>query len=94
MAAVRTAELDRQISLAMNNPKPHEDHTIKQVVILAAGLDTRAWRLSWAHAVTVYELDTPAMLSFKAQMLADHCSMPDGIKRVPLAVDLTDLQGD
>ena len=32
---------------------------IEQAVILAAGLDARAWRLPWVHGSTVYEIDQP-----------------------------------
>ena len=32
---------------------------VHQVVILAAGLDSRAWRLPWPDGITVYELDQP-----------------------------------
>ncbi|OBA81174.1 SAM-dependent methyltransferase [Mycobacterium sp. 1164966.3] len=45
---------------------------ISQVVILAAGLDSRAWRLPWPDGVTVYELDQPRVLEFKASALAEH----------------------
>jgi methyltransferase (TIGR00027 family) len=34
-------------------------HGIRQVVLLAAGLDTRAYRLSWPRGAHVYELDLP-----------------------------------
>jgi len=44
---------------------------IRQVVILAAGLDTRAFRLDWPDDVTVYEVDAPLVLSFKEKVLAD-----------------------
>jgi methyltransferase (TIGR00027 family) len=44
---------------------------VVQAVILAAGLDARAWRLPWAHDSVVYEIDQPKVLAFKAQTLAD-----------------------
>jgi methyltransferase (TIGR00027 family) len=44
---------------------------IRQVVILAAGLDTRAFRLEWPAGMTVYEVDAPLVLSFKEQVLGD-----------------------
>lgn len=44
---------------------------VRQVVILAAGLDTRAFRLEWPDDVTVYEVDAPLVLSFKEKVLAD-----------------------
>ena len=42
---------------------------VRQAVILAAGLDARAWRLDWPQATTVYELDQPKVLEFKAATL-------------------------
>ncbi|OBF93336.1 SAM-dependent methyltransferase [Mycobacterium sp. 852002-51163_SCH5372311] len=49
---------------------------ISQAVILAAGLDSRAWRLAWPAGVTVYELDQPRVLEFKASTLAEHGAQP------------------
>ena len=43
----------------------------KQVVILAAGMDARAYRLDWPDGTTVYELDQPAVIAAKADLLAD-----------------------
>src|ERR1700728_911410 len=45
---------------------------IRQAVILAAGLDARSWRLPWPAGRTVYELDQPRVLDFKAATLAEH----------------------
>ncbi|CAN5815344.1 class I SAM-dependent methyltransferase [soil metagenome] len=42
---------------------------ITQAVILAAGLDARAWRLDWPTGSVVYELDQPKVLEFKAATL-------------------------
>jgi methyltransferase (TIGR00027 family) len=42
---------------------------VRQVVLLAAGLDSRSWRLPWPDGVTVYELDQPRVLDFKARAL-------------------------
>jgi methyltransferase (TIGR00027 family) len=42
---------------------------IRQVVILAAGLDARAWRLPWVSDTVVYEIDQPKVLEFKAETL-------------------------
>jgi hypothetical protein len=38
----------------------------------AAGLDARSWRLPWPDGVTVYELDQPKVLDFKASTLDEH----------------------
>lgn len=43
----------------------------KQVVILGAGLDTRVYRLAWSPGTTVYEVDCPEVLHYKAQVLQD-----------------------
>ena len=44
---------------------------IGQAVILAAGLDCRAYRLEWPANATVYEVDQPKVLDFKARVLAE-----------------------
>ena len=49
---------------------------LDQVVILAAGLDSRAWRLPWISATTVYEIDQPKVLEFKSDVLARHRARP------------------
>ncbi|HEY7051836.1 MAG TPA: class I SAM-dependent methyltransferase [Mycobacterium sp.] len=43
---------------------------ISQHVILAAGLDSRAYRLDWPAGTVVYEIDMPAVLEYKAATLA------------------------
>jgi methyltransferase (TIGR00027 family) len=60
---------------------------IRQVVILAAGLDSRAWRLAWPDGITVYELDQPRVLEFKASTLAEEGAQP-ACNRVAVPVDL------
>jgi methyltransferase (TIGR00027 family) len=60
---------------------------IRQAVILAAGLDSRSWRLPWPDGVTVYELDQPKVLEFKASTLAEHGAEP-ACHRVAIPVDL------
>jgi len=45
---------------------------IRQVVILASGLDSRAYRLQWPARTTVYELDQPMVLEYKAATLDQH----------------------
>ncbi len=39
---------------------------IRQIVILASGLDSRAYRLDWPAGTTVYEIDQPKVLEYKA----------------------------
>ena len=43
---------------------------IRQVVLLASGLDTRPYRLWWPQGTTVYELDQPAVIDFKSDVLS------------------------
>ena len=49
---------------------------IQQVVILAAGLDARAYRLPCLSGVLVYEIDQPAVHDFKASVLKGHGAAP------------------
>ncbi|MEE3066916.1 MAG: class I SAM-dependent methyltransferase [Actinomycetota bacterium] len=58
---------------------------IRQAVIVAAGLDSRAYRLDWPAATTVYEIDLPKVLEYKAETLAG--STPVAVRR-PVPVDL------
>ncbi|MFJ8165344.1 class I SAM-dependent methyltransferase [Streptomyces sp. NPDC096136] len=80
--AIRTTYLDRQIVRTV------QEHGIRQVVFLAAGMDTRFYRLPWPDGVSVYELDRPALLEAKAEMLAGE-PQPAGRTRVAVPVDLT-----
>ncbi|MEV7535875.1 class I SAM-dependent methyltransferase [Streptomyces hydrogenans] len=80
--AIRTTYLDRAIVRAVR------ERGIRQVVFLAAGMDTRFHRLPWPDGVTVYELDRPALLEAKAGMLRDE-PLPAGRTRVAVPVDLT-----
>lgn len=78
--AVRTAFFDEFFLAAANDG-------VRQVVILAAGLDARAWRLPWPDGTTVYELDQPKVLEFKSSTLREHGSAP-AARLVNVAVDL------
>ena len=49
---------------------------LDQVVILASGLDSRAWRLPWISETVVYEIDQPKVLEFKARVLEQHGARP------------------
>jgi methyltransferase (TIGR00027 family) len=60
---------------------------VSQAVILAAGLDARSWRLPWPDGTTVYELDQPRVLDFKATTLREHGAEP-ACHRVAVPVDL------
>ncbi|MDY6998127.1 MAG: SAM-dependent methyltransferase [Actinomycetota bacterium] len=60
---------------------------LSQVVILAAGLDARAWRLPWLRDTVIYELDQPKVLAFKTATLSTSGARP-AADYVPVAVDL------
>lgn len=60
---------------------------IRQVVLLAAGLDTRAFRLPWPDGVRLYELDLPDVLAFKERVLAERAAVA-ACERTAIAVDL------
>lgn len=61
----------------------------RQSVILAAGLDSRAYRLAWPPGHTVFEVDQPRVLEFKQQVLDGRGAAPS-TRRVTVAVDLRD----
>jgi methyltransferase (TIGR00027 family) len=60
---------------------------LRQVVVLAAGLDSRAFRLGWPAGVRCYELDLPEVFEFKETVLAKH-DAPAGCTRVVVPADL------
>lgn len=62
---------------------------IRQAVILASGLDSRAYRLPWPDGTTVYELDQPQVIEAKSATMADLGAVPTCERRV-VAVDLRD----
>lgn len=61
----------------------------RQVVLLAAGLDTRAFRLDWPGDVRLFELDLPDVQRFKADVLATSAAAPR-CERTVLSADLRD----
>ena len=63
------------------------DTGIRQIVLLAAGLDSRAYRLDWPAGTTIFELDQPQVLQFKRETLAAHGAVPNAERR-EIAVDL------
>ena len=60
---------------------------IRQIVILASGLDSRAYRLDWPAGTTVYEIDQPQVLAYKSTTLAENGVTPSADRR-EVAVDL------
>ena len=62
---------------------------IRQAVILASGLDTRAYRLPWPPGTTVFEADRADVIDFKIATLARLGATPP-VRHRPIAVDLRD----
>ncbi len=65
-----------------------EQDQIRQIVMLGAGLDTRAFRLDWPENTHVFELDQPAVLDYKEQVLRSAGAQP-ACYRHAVAIDLT-----
>lgn len=62
---------------------------VRQAVILAAGLDARAYRLAWPDGTVVYEIDQPEVVEFKTRTLADLGAAPTTDRRA-VPIDLRD----
>lgn len=79
--AIRTRWIDEQLQGLLHGG------TNTQVVLLAAGLDTRAYRLPLPAGTTVYELDQPHVLTRKNHLLAQ-ADAASTANRVAVPVDL------
>lgn len=62
---------------------------VRQVVILASGLDSRPFRLAWPAGTQIFEIDQPKVLEFKDSVLEDLGATPAGTRHA-LPVDLRD----
>ena len=82
LIAVRTRFFDDFFTTAA-------DAGIRQAVILASGLDSRAYRLPWPTGTVVYEIDVPGVMEFKSRTLSSLGAEPAADRRV-VAVDLRD----
>ncbi|MEW2069397.1 SAM-dependent methyltransferase, partial [Streptomyces sp. NPDC007346] len=60
---------------------------VRQVVLLGAGLDSRAFRLDWPPGCVVFEIDRKEVLAFKHQVLGGLSATPRAA-RVPIPMDL------
>jgi methyltransferase (TIGR00027 family) len=80
--AVRTRFYDDYLRTAC-------DQRCQQVVLLAAGLDTRAFRLHWRDGVRFFEIDLPEVLSFKDVVLTEQHATPR-CTRITVSIDLRD----
>jgi methyltransferase (TIGR00027 family) len=62
---------------------------IRQIVILASGLDSRAYRVQWPAGTVVYEIDQPKVLEYKSATLSKHGVTPSALRReVPIDLRL------
>lgn len=78
--AVRTRHFDKLFTDAV-------DAGVRQAVILAAGLDARAYRLPWPDSTVVYEIDQPEVIDFKSKTMAELGAQPKADRRT-VAIDL------
>jgi methyltransferase (TIGR00027 family) len=62
---------------------------IRQAVILAAGLDTRGYRLPWPAGTVVFEVDQPQVIEFKTTTLDGLGAVPTATRKT-VAIDLRD----
>ena len=60
---------------------------VRQVVLAAAGLDTRAFRLDWPSRTRLYELDLPEVLDAKEDVIEEAGAKPN-CERQTVRVDL------
>lgn len=64
------------------------ENGIRQVVLMAAGLDTRAYRLVWPAGTNIFELDQPAVLHEK-ELILHSSGAQTNCARKTIEVDLT-----
>ncbi|MGH7290508.1 MAG: class I SAM-dependent methyltransferase, partial [Myxococcota bacterium] len=62
---------------------------VRQAVILASGLDSRAYRLPWPDGAVVYEIDQPNVIVAKTAAMTEIGATPTADRRA-VAVDLRD----
>src|SRR5215471_2933218 len=61
---------------------------VRQVVLPAAGMDARAYRMPWPDSTTLYEIDHPELLAIKEEILQRQDRAPE-CKRITIGADLT-----
>jgi methyltransferase (TIGR00027 family) len=79
--AVRTRYFDDFLTRTL------QETTLRQVVLLAAGLDTRAYRLDWPLSTRLFEIDQPDVLAYKEEVLGAMGARP-GCARQGIGLDL------
>jgi methyltransferase (TIGR00027 family) len=80
--AVRTRYFDDFFTAAA-------DAGVRQAVILASGLDARAYRLPWPAGTVLFEVDQPEVIEFKTRTLTDLGAKPTAELR-SVGIDLRD----
>ncbi|HVK60232.1 MAG TPA: SAM-dependent methyltransferase, partial [Bdellovibrionales bacterium] len=78
--AIRTAFIDKKVTDALKDG-------VRQIVMLAAGMDTRAYRLDFPEGVRLFELDRKEVFDYKHEKLQ---GVKSKCERKTLAVDLRD----
>ncbi len=82
----RTCWIDEQLRFSLNNKN------IRQVVILGAGYDSRAYRISGMSRTRVFEIDHPNTLAVKVKRLKDLLgSIPENVSFVNTDFDREDF---
>lgn len=61
---------------------------VRQIILMAAGLDTRAFRLPWPEKASLFELDQAAVLQYKEKVLQAADAQPRCLRQC-VAADLT-----
>lgn len=79
--AIRTRLFDDLLTEAASEPG------MRQVVIAPAGMDSRAFRLPWPDHIRLFEVDRPAVLAEKHEVIDPAQSTVD---RTAVAVDMRD----
>ncbi|MCL3999249.1 class I SAM-dependent methyltransferase, partial [Streptomyces lavenduligriseus] len=79
--AIRTRYFDDSVDTVLR------DGDVRQVVLVAAGMDTRAFRLTWPAGTTVYEIDHEALMEEKRARLA-RLGGRTAVERVEVKADL------
>ena len=82
---LRTRAIDEVLERAVR------EEEIRQLVIVGAGLDARAWRLSFLSAVTVFELDHPATQGFKRERLGTRPALAKEVHFLPVNLERESL---
>ena len=88
----RTRYIDDAVRAALAQP-PAPSGAVEQLVILGAGLDTRAYRLPGVERLRVFEVDLPAVQADKKQRLIQHLGrLPENVTFLPIDFDRQALE--